>query len=35
MIDSYFKFYKQVDDDPAFSKMFIDWLFERYRAIAR
>ena len=30
MIDSHFKFYKQVNDNPQFSKMFIDWLFDRY-----
>jgi type I restriction enzyme, R subunit len=31
MIDSNFKFYKQVTDDPAFEKFFLDWLFERYK----
>src|SRR5438270_4983159 len=30
MIESHFKFYKQVNDDPEFSKTFLDWLFERY-----
>ena len=30
MIDGHFKFYKQVNDDPAFAKAFLDWLFERY-----
>jgi type I restriction enzyme R subunit len=31
MIDSNFKFYKQVTDDAAFQKYFLDWLFERYK----
>ncbi len=31
MIDSDFKFYKQVTDDPDFAKQLFDWLFERYR----
>jgi len=31
MIDSNFKFYKQVTDDPSFEKFFLDWLFERYK----
>jgi len=30
MIDGHFKFYKQVNDDPEFSKVLRDWLFERY-----
>jgi type I restriction enzyme, R subunit len=30
MIDSNFKFYKQITDDPDFSRMFFEWLFERY-----
>lgn len=30
MIDSNFKFYKQVTDNQEFSKTFLDWLFERY-----
>ena len=30
MMDSNFKFYKQVTDDPEFSKFFLGWLFERY-----
>ncbi len=30
LIESHFKFYKQVNDDPEFSKTFLDWLFERY-----
>lgn len=34
MIDSHFKFYKQVNDNKEFSKMFIDWLFDRYCASA-
>ena len=30
MIDAHFKFYKQVNDDEAFARTFLDWLFERY-----
>lgn len=30
MIDTNFKFYKQITNDPQFSKVFLDWLFERY-----
>jgi type I restriction enzyme R subunit len=30
MIDSNFKFYKQINDDIQFAKTFFDWLFERY-----
>jgi type I restriction enzyme R subunit len=30
MIDTNFKFYKQVTDDPDFAKTFLDWLFGRY-----
>lgn len=30
MIDSNFKFYKQINDDFQFAKAFFDWLFERY-----
>ncbi|MGH7256661.1 MAG: type I restriction endonuclease subunit R, partial [Nitrospirales bacterium] len=30
MIDTNFKFYKQVTDDADFAKVFLDWLFERY-----
>jgi type I restriction enzyme R subunit len=30
MIDTNFKFYKQVTDDPEFSRMFFEWLFDRY-----
>jgi len=30
MMDSNFKFYKQVTDDPEFAKALLDWLFERY-----
>ncbi len=32
MIERHFKFYKQVTDDEAFAKIFLDWLFERYYA---
>jgi type I restriction enzyme R subunit len=30
MIDSNFKFYKQITDDQAFAKALFDWLFQRY-----
>lgn len=30
MVDGHFKFYKQVNDGPEFSKVFLDWLFQRY-----
>jgi type I restriction enzyme R subunit len=30
MIDTNFKFYKQVNDNADFAKTFTDWLFERY-----
>ncbi|MFZ3149238.1 MAG: hypothetical protein WA137_09365 [Methanothrix sp.] len=30
MIDFNFKFYAQITDKPDFSKMFMDWLFDRY-----
>jgi type I restriction enzyme R subunit len=30
MIDSNFKFYKQITDNPQFNQLFVDWLFERY-----
>ena len=31
MVDTNFKFYKRVTDDPAFAKHFLDWLFDRFR----
>jgi type I restriction enzyme R subunit len=31
MIDSNFKFYKQITDDQDFEKFFLGWLFERYK----
>lgn len=31
MIDSNFKFYKQITDDPSFGEFFLDFLFERYK----
>jgi type I restriction enzyme, R subunit len=31
MVDTNFKFYKRVTDDPAFAKFFLDWLFDRFR----
>ncbi len=30
MVDGHFKFYKQVNDDPEFAKVFLDWMFQRY-----
>ena len=30
LIDTHFKFYKQINDDANFSRFFLDWLFERY-----
>ncbi|MEK7287114.1 MAG: type I restriction endonuclease subunit R, partial [Elusimicrobiota bacterium] len=30
MMDSNFKFYKQITDDREFSKFFFNWLFDRY-----
>ena len=35
MINSNFKFYKQVTDDQEFSKVFFNWLFERYLGKAK
>jgi type I restriction enzyme R subunit len=35
MIETNFKFYKQVTDDPDFAKTFLDWLFNRYLKKAR
>ena len=35
MINSNFKFYKQVTDDQEFAKVFFDWLFERYLGKAK
>jgi type I restriction enzyme, R subunit len=32
MVDTNFKFYKRVADDPAFAKHFLDWLFTRFRS---
>lgn len=31
MMDSNFKFYKQINDDPEFGRYFFEWLFDRYR----
>jgi type I restriction enzyme R subunit len=31
LIDTNFKFYKQITDDQEFGKFLLDWLFERYR----
>ncbi|MHB0874913.1 MAG: type I restriction endonuclease subunit R [Anaerolineae bacterium] len=31
LVDSNFRFYKQVTDDAEFSKALLDWLFARYR----
>jgi type I restriction enzyme R subunit len=30
LIDTNFKFYKQINDDAEFERFFLDWLFERY-----
>jgi type I restriction enzyme R subunit len=30
MIDTNFKFYKQVTDNPEFAELLFDWMFERY-----
>jgi len=35
LIDTHFKFYKQINDDAKFSRFFLDWLFERYLKRAR
>ncbi len=35
MIEGHFKFYKQVNDDEEFARMFKDWLFKRYLNRAR
>ncbi len=32
MIETNFKFYKRITDDPEFAKFFLDWLFERFRS---
>jgi type I restriction enzyme R subunit len=34
MIDTNFKFYKQINDDREFAKFFLGWLFDRYRKAA-
>lgn len=34
MIDTNFKFYKQINDDKEFAKQFFNWLFDRYRDAA-
>lgn len=31
LVDGHFKFYKLVNDDPEFARIFLDWLFGRYR----
>ena len=31
LIDTDFEFYKRVNDDEAFARFFIDWLFDRFR----
>ena len=30
MIDSNFKFYKQITESPDFARFLYDWLFDRY-----
>ena len=32
MVETNFKFYKRVADDPEFAKFFLDWLFDRFRS---
>ena len=31
MIDTNFKFYKQINDNPEFEKFLLDWMFDRYK----
>ena len=31
LIDTNFKFHKQINDDETFEEFFLDWLFERYK----
>jgi len=31
LIDTNFKFYKQINDDPEFGRFFLDWMFDRYK----
>jgi type I restriction enzyme R subunit len=35
LIDSNFKFYKQITDDKSFEEFFLGWLFERYQQAAK
>jgi type I restriction enzyme R subunit len=35
LIDTNFKFYKQINDDAEFEKFFLDWLFERYSKLKK
>lgn len=35
MIDTNFKFYKQVNDNPEFARYFLNWLFTRYQRRAK
>jgi len=35
LADTNFKFYKRVTDDEAFSKHFLNWLFDRLRWSAK
>ena len=30
VIDTNFKFYRQINDDSEFVKFFLDWMFDRY-----
>jgi type I restriction enzyme R subunit len=32
MVETNFKFYKRITDDPEFAKFFLDWLFDRFRS---
>jgi type I restriction enzyme R subunit len=33
LIDTNFKFYRQINDDVEFEKTFLDWMFERYKQL--
>ena len=35
LIDTNFKLYKRITDDRDFSKLFLDWLFQRFRSAVR
>jgi type I restriction enzyme R subunit len=35
MVDSNFRFYKQITDNPDFTEDFLSWMFERYVRVKR